>query len=160
MGLRETLNENPRLTTGITVGIIVIVLAWILWPRGGAQTGDGGGGVATQTFFTTDDGQTWFPDDATKIPPFKKDNKDAVRAVVYKCGGKTFVNHLERYDAAAQKALAANTGSDAVMSDSLETGLEVKAPGGKDWVKITDPKAQPIMRPKCDDTSDLEVVRP
>ena len=39
MGLRETLNENPRITTGITVAIIVLVLAWILWPRDGAAGG-------------------------------------------------------------------------------------------------------------------------
>src|SRR5687768_16389120 len=112
MGLRETLNENPRITTGLTVALIVVVLAWLLWPSGGGTGGGGaggtgGGGGTTQLFYSTDDGKTWFPDDAAKIPPFKKDGKDAVRAVVYKCDGKTFVNHLERYTPEAQKQMAA-----------------------------------------------------
>lgn len=168
MGLRETLNENPRITTGITVAIIVVVLAWLLWPRGGGAGtgGGGGGGVATQLFYTTDDGKTWFPDDARKVPPFKKDNKDAVRAVVYKCGGKTFANHLERYGPEAQKQLEAlyakDGGSDELAAATIaETGLEVKSPGDKEWVKIMDPRSQAVVKPKCTgDGSDLEVVRP
>jgi hypothetical protein len=170
MGLRETMNENPRITTGITVAIIVVVLAWLLWPRGGGGVagGGGGGGVATQLFYTTDDGKTWFPDDAEKVPPYKKDNKEAVRAVVYRCGGKTFVNHMERYSPEAQKQLEAMyakdgaAAADPALAGSLnETGLEVKSPGDKEWVKITDPKAQAVVKPKCTgDGSDLEVVRP
>jgi len=169
MGIRETLNENPRITTGITVGLIVVVLAWLLWPRGGDAGGGGGGtGVTAQTFFTTDDGKTWFADDAQKVPPFKKDNKDAVRAVVYKCGGKTFVNHLERYTAEAHQKLTAvyaKGGADAndpTMVEPLrEGGLEVKAPDGKEWVKVTDPKAAAVMQPKCPDGgADLEIVVP
>jgi hypothetical protein len=168
MGIREQLNENPRITTGITAAIIVIVLAWLLWPRGaGAPGGGGGTGGAGQLFYTTDDGKTWFPDDAQKIPPFKKDGQDAVRAVVYKCGGKTFVNHMERYTPEGQKQLAAaqaKSGSDAaaaLMTPVAETAMEVKSPGDKEWVKINDPKAPQVLKPKCSgDGSDLEVVRP
>ena len=168
MGLRETLNENPRITTGVTVVLIVIVLAWLLWPRGG----DGGAsavaaGGAAQIFYTADDGQTWFPDDASKIPPFKKDGKDAVRAEVYKCGGKTFVNHLVRYTPEGQKQLAAAAAAAKSKSGGMslnpvgETEMEVKSPGDKAWVKISDKKAQEIMKPKCSgDGSDLEVVKP
>ena len=169
MGLREKLNDNPRITTGVTIALIVVVLAWLLWPSGGggaAGAGGGGGGGTAQLFYTTDDGQTWFPDDAAKVPPFKKDGKDAVRAVVYKCGGKTFVNHMERYTPEAQKQLAANPkpagGSSSMLPNAAEeTGLEVKSPGDKQWVKITDAKAQEVRKPKCSgDGSDLEVVRP
>ena len=166
MGLREKLNENPRITTGITVAMIVIVLAWLLWPRGGGAAAGGGGGGGGQLFYTADDGKTWFPDDANKIPPFKKDGQDAFRAVVYKCGGKTFVNHMERYSPEGQKQLAAaqakgGASSMASLAPIAETALEVKSPGDKEWVKITDPKAQQIMKPKCSgDGSDLEVVRP
>ena len=167
MGLRETLNENPRITTGITVGIIVVVLAWILWPSAGG-VGGGGGGVVSEAFYTIDDGKNYFADDATKIPPFKKDDKDAVRAVVYKCGGKTFVNHLERYTPDAQQKLTAiytKGGPEATDPSLLEpirdSGLEVKSPGDKEWVKVTDPKAQAVLKPKCPgDGADLERVMP
>ncbi len=170
MGLRETLNENPRITTGITVAIFVRVLAWILWPRGGAASGGGGGGggVVTQMFYTIDDGKTWFADDAKKIPPFTKDGKDAVRAAVYQCDGKTFVNHMERYTPEGQKQLAAlyAKGDGAAATDpsafeaANETGLEVKSPGDKEWVKITSPKAPAVMKPKCAEGGELRVVRP
>ena len=168
MGLREQLNENPRITTGITVAIIVVMLALLLWPRGGRGRGFGGPTTA-QTFFTIDDGKTWFPDDAKKLPPFKKDGKDAVRAVVYRCGGKEFVNHMERFTVDAQKKLeavyakgdAAGANDPSVIGPIREAGMEVKSPDGKDWVKIADPKAQEVMKPKCPgDGADLQVVTP
>ena len=168
MGLREQLNENPRITTGITVGIIVVMLALLLWPRGGGGRGIGGSS-SPQTFFTIDDGHTWFPDDAKKIPPFKKDGKDAVLAIVYRCGGKTFVNHMQRYTPDAQKKLeaiyakgdAAGANDPSIIGPIREAGMEVKSPDGKDWVKMTDPKAQDVVKPKCaGDGSDLEVVVP
>jgi hypothetical protein len=168
MGIRETLNENPRITTGMTVAIIVVVLAWLLWPRGGGAGGGPGGGLtdAGQLFYTTDDGKTWFADDANKIPPFKKDGKEAVRAEVYKCGGKTFVNHMVRYSPEGQKQLAAaqakaGSGGSALLTPVGETEMEVKSPGDAQWVKIADSRAQQVMKPKCSgDGSDLEVVKP
>ena len=168
MGLRETMNENPRITTGITVAIIVVVLAWILWPSGGGASGGGGGGVVTQAFFTVDDGKTYFPDEATKVAPFKKDGKDAVRAIVYKCGGKTFVNHMERYTPDVHQKLTAiyakggpEVNDPTIIEMLREGGLEVKSPGAGNWVKISDPKAQEILKPKCPDgTADLELVTP
>ena len=166
MGLRETLNENPRITTGVTVGIIVVILALILWPSGGG--GAGGGAIATKAFYTIDDGKTWFADDSKKVPPFKKDGKDAYRAIVYKCGGKTFVNHMERFTPDAQKkleALYAKGGAIAndpsMVGPINDAGLEVKAPGGKEWVKMIDPKAASVMRPNCPDgATDIENVMP
>ena len=55
MGIRETLNENPKITTGVTAGIIGVTLIWIIWSNlggGGAATINDGG----QVFFTDDDG--------------------------------------------------------------------------------------------------------
>jgi hypothetical protein len=169
MGLREQLNDNPRITTGITVVIIVVVLAWLLWPRGGGGAAGGGGGASVRAFYTSDDGKTWFPDDARKLPPFKKDGKDAVRAIVFRCGGKTFVNHMERYTADTQKKLetiyakgdAGGANDPSLIGPIREEGLEVKSPDGKDWVKLSDAKAQQVMKPKCPgDGADLVVVQP
>ncbi|MEA2711618.1 MAG: hypothetical protein QOF78_4219 [Phycisphaerales bacterium] len=153
MGLRETLNENPRIVTGITVGIIVVVLAVILWPSGGAG-GSGGGGGSSQAFFTIDDGKNYFPDDAKKVPPFQKDGKEAVRAVVYQCGGaggKPFVNHLIRYTPDGKKRLesAAVAGKSAAQDPTVIEEMEVKPVGGKEWMKMTDPKANAAIQPKC-----------
>ena len=167
MGLRETLNENPRLTTGLTAGMIGVVLLYILWSAfggGGTARSDIAGGKG-QIFFTDDDGKTWFPDDAKKVPPFQHNGKEAVRAYVYKCGGKTFVNHMERYTPVGKKKLEAVYASgkpinDPTVMDSIQaTGMEVKSPGDAAWVKATDPKAPSVMQPKCAG-GDLEVVTP
>ena len=167
MGLRETLNENPRLTTGLTIGLIVVVLLIILWN----SFGSGGGARADsehatkQVFFTDDDGKTWFPDDGKKVPPFSHGGKDAVRAYVYRCGGKTFVNHMERYTADGKKKLEGVYASgkpinDPTVMESIQvTGMEVKSPGDAAWVKASDPKAAAIMQPKCSGNY-LEVVTP
>ena len=165
MGIRETLNENPRLTTGVTAGIIGVALIWIIWSNlggGAAPTLDGGG----QVFFTDDDGKSWFADDAKKIPPFDHNGKPAYRAHVYKCDGKTFVNHMERYTDAAKKKMEAlyakpESLNDPIAMESIQqTGLEFKAPGTGNWVKMTDPKLGEVLKPKCSNPSEVEQVLP
>src|SRR5262249_33709623 len=44
LGIRETLNENPRFTTGLTVGIIVLVLGFLAWQIWGGSPASGSGG--------------------------------------------------------------------------------------------------------------------
>ena len=166
MGLRETLNDNPRLTTGITAGIIIVVLAFILWPSGG-----GGGSGPTdlseaQVWFTNDDGKTWFADSANKVPPFDHKGKPAYRAYVYKCAGKDpFVNHMERYTPAAQKKLQALYDQKKPIHDPIailqiqQEGMEVKSPGDANWVKMSDPKSEKVLQPKCPG-GDMEVINP
>ena len=166
MGIRETLNENPRLTTGITAGIIVVVFALIFWSSGGSASPESGG-MGSKVYFTEDDGKNYFAVDAKNIPPFQHDGKEAVRARVFKCGGKTWVNHLERYTPEGKKKAEDFYGSgkmskDPTMLESIQRyGMEVKAPGDAAWVKLSDPKAIKIMEPKCPTgAGDLEEVKP
>jgi hypothetical protein len=162
MGIREQLEKHPRLTTGVTIGVIIVVLALIFWP----SDGNGAGAYPRTLFFTDDDGQTWFADDANKVPPFERNGKQAVRAYVYRCGGKTFVNHMERFTADAKKKLEQISGNDLIAKlDPSVSGIpinskEVKAPGRGIWVNIADRNAVEVMRPKCDNLSDLERLTP
>jgi hypothetical protein len=161
VGIRETLNEKPALTTGITIGIIVLVLAIILFQmrRGGGSTSGGGAGVTGKSFFSTDDGATYFPEDSSKIPPFDYKGKTAVRAYVFSCDGKPFVAYLQRYTPEAKKQLEAGQArGPGTVVIGAETGAEVKAPRKGDWVKSSDPKGQALMRPQCSGT--LDVVSP
>ena len=172
MGLRETLNENPKLVTGVTAGLIVVVLIWIIASSFGGSSGPARGGSAgtAKAFFSDDDGKTWFADDATKIPPFDHNGKQAVKANVFRCNGKEFVNHLERYTADGKKKAAdAMTGNRAmrdptIMATVQQQGLEVKRPGDKDWTKLSDSqKSQPIITPQCPgggSSESLEVIYP
>jgi hypothetical protein len=167
VGIRETLNKNPAITTGATIGIILLAVGFIFWQLFGSS----GPAVATEAYYTVDDGATYFADDINQIPPYDYKGKPAVRAYVYECpGGKPFVSHLERYTAEGKKALeAARKSNDpnnpVVMEDVMATGLEVKKPGtgDKGWVKQGNgAAAAKIMELKCPDgkTDGIQPVMP
>ena len=168
MGIRETLNKNPGITTGATAGIIVIALIFIFWQLRGGGTPS----IATEAFYTIDDGATWFADDINKLAPFDKDGKKAYRVYVYRCGGgKPFVSHLERYTENAKKAIEAARAKGGGIEDPTiyenisMTGMEVKDPGtgDKGWVKQGQAEqAAKITEPKCPDgtINGLEPVVP
>ena len=162
MGLRETLNQHPGIATGTAIGVIVLVLGYIVFGTAGRGANGGPAPVANRAFYSDDDGAHWFADDVTKVPPFDHNGKQAVRAKVYRCDGKTFVNHMERYTPEAHKRLeqayarAANA-ADVIAPEA--TGIEVKAPGGDHWVSASDPAALKIMAPKCP-SGNLELVTP
>ena len=105
LGLRETLNQHPGIATGTAIGVIVLVLGYIVFGTAGRGANGGPAPVANRAFYSDDDGAHWFADDVTKVPPFDHNGKQAVRAKVYRCDGKTFVNHMERYTPEAHKRL-------------------------------------------------------
>ncbi|MDQ3441878.1 MAG: hypothetical protein M3478_16165 [Planctomycetota bacterium] len=167
MGIRETLNKNPAITTGATAAIILIAIGVIIYQ----VTGGGTPGIATEAYYTIDDGKTWFEDDIAKIAPFDKDGKPAYKVYVYKCpGSDEFVSHLERYTKEGKAAMeAAQKSTDPnnpiMMEDVQMTGIEVKDPGtgDKGWVRQANSNAAAkIMELKCPDgkTDGIEPVVP
>ena len=168
MGIRETLNENPRFTTGITIGIIVLVLGfigWQIWGGLGSSTADGGSSGGTKAYFSDDDGKNYFADDATKVPPFDHGGKQAVRAHVIKCDGKTFVNHLERYTPDGKKKMEAMGGKPPVgdptaVEQIRSNGMEFKRPGDKDWIRGNDPRVGEVTRWQCKDFENAQEQSP
>ncbi len=176
MGIREKLNDNPRVTTGITAAIVVIALAFIIYqllPNRGPR-------IPTERFYSDDDGATWFADDINKIPPFDHNGKQAVRANVYQCGsGKPFVAYLEKYDDKAKakleelQAKMKEVGNNppgpgqvppgADFEEVSMTGIMVKKPGGGNWVRQMDYQhSQEVTTIKCPDgkVDDLRPVTP
>lgn len=167
MGIRETLNKNPAITTGVTAGIVVLAIGVIIWQLWGGSAPLASGGTA-KAYFSDDDGATYFADATTKVPPFDHNGKQAVRALVFQCGtGQPFVGMLQRYTKEAkaklEKAQASKPG-DIVMEDIEITGLEIKKPktGDAAWVKQTDPKAGAVNRVTCPDgkVDQLRAVTP
>ena len=103
MGLREKMNENPRVTTGVTIGVVVVALmliVWQLWPAPAIKP-------LSQAYYSNDDGKSYFADDIELVAPFQKDGKEAVRAHVMMCGetGKPFVGWMEKFTPEAKKKL-------------------------------------------------------
>jgi hypothetical protein len=170
VGIREQLNQNPAITTGITIGIIVIALGFIVWQIFGGQ---GGPSAVTEMYYTVDDGQTYFSDDATKVAPFDYNGKEAVRAYVFKCAdGKEFVAYLERmnkdvkakYEEALKAQQDPNNNGQAMMDAEMLAmeGTEVKKPGDPKWHKRQSAEAEKITMINCPDGNNaaLEIVLP
>ncbi|MCI0538169.1 MAG: hypothetical protein L0Z50_23430, partial [Verrucomicrobiales bacterium] len=90
------------------------------------------------SFFTTDDGKTFFVANSENVPPFEFNGKIAVHAYVFECDGKRFVGFLERYTPEARKTIMAQQHS----SFEIETyGRELKKPGDTTWVRASDADA-------------------
>ena len=150
MGIREKLNENPMIAGGVTAGITLIAVVWCIW-YAYTSCNPGGTPAFTQawytteqdkaTFTTSDEGKLFFADKATKLAPFDKNGKEAVRVYLYTCDGKTLkVGFLERYTPEAKAALEKAAGrkgppqpGDPDVMDLQMNGREIKKPGGK-WV--------------------------
>jgi hypothetical protein len=165
VGLRETINKNPKPTAAVAAGIVLVAIALIVYNT----SGDGGEAelrpAPTKAYFSIDEGKTTFVADVTNIPPFKKDGKDAVRAIVYTCpdDGKEFVGRLESFapkDKALVEAAVKKAGGtpDAVRQELyIATKLMmVKKPGDPRWVTQATAGVEDyarIMNPRCPDGS-------
>jgi len=136
VGIRESLHRNPSVTTGITLGIIVVAFAAIFWQARENRPNF----LPAKSFYTVDDGKTWFIDEADKTPPFDHNGQQAVRIFIYKCGenGTPFAGYMERYTPEGVKKIKeANSKGEPPDMDTLEliyhTCLEVKRPGEEKW---------------------------
>lgn len=169
MGIREGLNSRPSITAAAAAVILLGAVAAIVWQFIGRVEG-GSAGLVDRAWFTTDDGKSYFAEDAKKMPPFEHEGKTAYRCYVYTCdGGKTkFVPYIERYTAEAKKILEDRLNKrDAAPGPpprELMAGIEVKLPGAPEsaWVRMNDPRAAAIVTVKCPggDQALPSIVRP
>ncbi len=104
-GVREWMNEHQRVTIGIFVGIVLVaigaIVAQVLASRKAYPA------ASPDSYFTTDDGKTFFVASSDNIPPFDYSGQPAVHAYVFQCGGKKFVGYLERYTSDARASILA-----------------------------------------------------
>lgn len=153
MGLRQTLNENPVVTSAV-IGAITLAALFFAFKSacGSRATGVPG---ADKAFFTFDEGKTWFVDDKSNLPPYTKDGKQALRARVYKCGGKEMVLLLEQYPEGVKEQIETNPMLQA-------QGLEVKRPADKKWVSMQKNLMEygKVTNVKCPDGSPATLVEP
>jgi hypothetical protein len=152
VGVREAINRRPAVAAGILVGVLVIIVVSL------ASSGSRSEPERSQppkTRFTVDDGKTWFPDEANKIPPFPHAGGIAVRCIVQRCpDGTEWAAYLMRYTAAGKRQLErpqSPTNLDPSATAAMRDMVEVKPPGGGDdgWVPLRHPKATAIKTPSC-----------
>jgi hypothetical protein len=122
-GIRELLNKNPIVKVGAV--LLFFVLAAVVF----IQTRPN---LTGRMYFSSDDGKTWFVDEA-QAAPFEKDGATAYQAEVFTIDqGKTlFVGYLLRYKPEARERM------NAIIRDpkslGVLSGFEVKKPGGDKW---------------------------
>ena len=159
MSIREKLNQNGTLTTLGAVAIVVLAVVVVVW-----QLGSRGSPEPKGLYFSSDDGSSYFVQDLNSVPPITKGGKEAVQAMVFKCGwGKPFVAYLQRYTPEAKKryeeSIANNTG---LSPAAIIPGRQVKRPGDKEWISSSDPQYTPIINVQCPSgkIDDLKTVWP
>jgi hypothetical protein len=152
IGIRQRMNEHPRVTAAV-IGVIVIasVGAVVMQVRAGRHT------IAAHlpdSYFSVDDGKTFFVASGDNVAPFDYQGQQAVHALVYECNGKRFVGYLERYTPDARKLMIEKKSTPATEI----YGRELKRPGDKSWVKSGDQKnCAKIVDVQCPDGSSAAV---
>jgi len=109
-----------------------------------------------KSFFTNDDGKTWFVDRADLPVPVQRDGKEVVMAQVFTINGegKPFVKYMRRYTPEALDRLKKRQpGAAPTAADAFPLRMEYKVPGDTKWhdlegnfaaladyLKMTDPR--------------------
>jgi hypothetical protein len=166
--LREYFNEHPLTAVAFSLAVLVIIL-FVMWydaSRPNALTRR-----LTLSWYTDDDGKTWFSDKKSLSPPFDHNGKTAVRAYLFSCdGGKTeFVAYLERYSSDAKQAI--EQAREKVLTDKTppppglyerieKNGLELKKPGDSEWADVRSPEAAAIRKVNCPAGGSLQEITP
>lgn len=140
MGIRESLNKRPYLAYAAIPLIAVAVVMGVRSARNVEPSGIHSG------FFTVDDGNTFFSDDAQRIPPFDHHGSQAVRAHVFMGpDGKQFVGYLEKVTPEAaeiirkvQQRKATDPPTPMSEVNTALSGHLFKRPGDKDWISGAD----------------------
>jgi hypothetical protein len=160
MGVREWIKRHQAATAGVSMGTAALAVALVVWP---AISGEAGGtGAPQRAFYSTDDGQTYFVDDADRMSWFDHEGKPAYRVYVFDtAAGEPFVGYIERLAPDVRARLeAADGGAGRVQSSASE--LEVKKPGEQVWHRRTSREGMTTVQitPPNGDSDTLEVVLP
>lgn len=176
MDIRRHIRDKPGAAGTLAAALCLGALALLAWEFHASRSNPQRA-FAGKTFFSDDDGQTWFLDDESKIPPFDHNGKPACRAAVYRCGmARPFVAYLQKYTESQlahldsmRKSFIKSHPNDPLPTGQLEMlPMAVKKPGGSKWIsppssdRTSDPAAYyNAMRPVCPDGStDVTEVLP
>lgn len=164
MSIRDALNKNRNLTSAIMIVLIVLTLGYTFW----YLNSSGAPSITAKSWYTVDEGKTWFADGIYKSTPFEKDGKQAYGAAVFKCGdGEPFVPFVtrlgDRFLAEARKLEASGDEAFGPKFEALQTqGLEVRKIGTDKWVLVNSPAGERIVSEglRCPDNSNVSPVMP
>jgi hypothetical protein len=135
MSIRQAINERPTIVLGVSLALIfAALLVWLL--KGPSLNPMPSLPAPDLAFYSDDDGQTLFVDDAKRLTPFVHDGKEAVRAYVYRCGRTRFVGYLQRHtDFGRRQSSAMAMGTRPTFAP--QAIYEIKRPGTENqWMPV------------------------
>ncbi|MGN6507277.1 MAG: hypothetical protein ACTHM6_17110 [Tepidisphaeraceae bacterium] len=171
-GIREKLAGQPWLAGGLA-GVVIVIAGIYVFRTGASALSDKP--YLLNTYYTTDDGATYFAGEGKDVFAMGLRTPPAYRASVFSCGGTEFVGYLTRMppdqiqamNAAQQKAereqqaLSSNDphygekfqriqGELQRVTDAAQKAIEIKRPGASNhWVRLLDPEGQQLQTVKC-----------
>jgi len=140
-GVRHKLSENKALGIGLGAVLLVVSFGIIGLQLFGGRSDDVV--VATQAFYTDDDGATFFKDDINKVVPYERNGKQVYRCDVFQdADGKQFVGLIYRYTDFGRREIEEYIAGGANDPDGLtrfsidQRGMQVKRVGAPEraWV--------------------------
>jgi len=161
MGLRDAIQNQKNVTIAIAVLAIAGATVAIAFEMKSSPVVR-----IKQTYYSDDDGQTYFLDDVDKLVPFDHNGKQACQAYVFKSSnGTVFVGYLARYtDQAKARLQELRSHLDGEVGqeilDTISAGTEVKRPGDANWYPQSSAQGQQIMLAKSPDGGNVVGVLP
>jgi len=142
MGVRETIQQKPALMASFAAVSLLLGAAALYFQTVGKPHVSVR--LLNAAFYSDDDGNTWFIDDASKLPPFDHNGKPAVRAAIYRYDDdKKFVAYLEKFsDAQLAQVQAAIAAHPEETAHWMQSPMEVKKPGDRKWIPPPSEKPQ------------------
>jgi hypothetical protein len=165
MGIREQLAKRSKLTAAISIVIALLGIGAVIYSSREPRQVE-----LANTYFSEDDGKTFFADRLENVLPFQKRATPAYRAIVCSCepgGDNRFVGYLARSTAqdvaaiedakegvkAAEAKYAFNDVHVSEAQDALAAAykaandnLEVKRPGASNkWVPASSPEGDDVV---------------
>lgn len=152
MGVREWMNQHRGATLAGVIALVLVAIGAIAM-QVMAQRKSFPSGLP-DSYFSVDDGKTFFAASDGNVPPFDYKGKPAVRAYVFECDGNRFVGYLERYLPEVRTAVVA--GKRTIAGDRF--GRELKRPGDLTWTKSGGSEETKVCDVKCPNGSGTPVA--
>lgn len=151
MSLRDKLNENPAITTAVTLGVILCVLIFMVYQLGlfAGTRGDGG----PSKIFLSDDGTSYYAGTTQDLYTLGPDGQPKAQAHVYQYPGQApQIWYLERLHPEAVKFYkqmqAGHTPESMMMLESMQYNANyVRRPNEAQWYDRRSPEGVAIATP-------------
>jgi len=164
VAIREAINKRPSIAAGTAVALAIGIC---IYSYVESSTRVSRINIPTQSYFTDDDGATYYADDIKIIPPYLHNGKTAVSAYVFKCkDGAPFVGYLEAFTPDSKKILESALTNPGMGGPSIlmarSEGCLLKAPltGDRTWLRPGEPGYDKIAQVHCPNGGSDEDLKP